>query len=251
MRRLVPHEADEVDPFEAYGRVGATNSGRPGVRTNMVASIDGAGAIDGRSADLGGAADRSLFQTLRALCDVVLVGANTVRIEHYGPVRLGQEHLARRRELGLGETPPIAVITKTCRLDWESRFFTEAEARPLILTTESADRDDRRRAEQVADVQEAGGDRVDLRRALELLGGRGMIDVLLEGGPALNGQMASAGLLDEICLTISPLLAGGDERRILSGPGLQPTPGFELIHVLESDDFLFLRYKSAAGAADL
>ena len=240
MRQLFP-EAGGVDPLDAYGRL-TTVGPRPAVRLNMIASVDGAASIGGRSGALGGPADKALFAVLRTLADVVLVGARTMRTEGYGPARLSDEARAWRQRSGLRPVPPIAVLTRSCRLDWTSPFFTDAEERPLVVTTSSAASDDRTRAAEVADVVLAGEGDVDLAAAVAALGERGHGDVLAEGGPVVGGQLAGAGLLDELCLTLSPLLAAGDARRILEGPALAPPQQLSLAHVLEADGYLFLGY---------
>lgn len=209
----------------------------------MIASADGASSAGGLSGALGGTADKALFATLRSLADVVVVGAGTMRAEGYGPARLGPDLRAARQARGLSPVPPIAVITRSCRLEWRSPFFTEAEQRPVMITVASAEAGDRRRAADVADVIVVGEQHVDLARALAALAARGAEHVLVEGGPSLNAQLAAAELIDELCLTVSPTLLGGDARRIVAGTALhRPCPLF-LAHVAEEDDFLFLRYR--------
>jgi riboflavin biosynthesis pyrimidine reductase len=232
-----------VDPADAYGRLAALGPGRAEVRVNMIASVDGAASLQGRSGALGDPADKALFATLRSLADVVLVGAGTMRAEGYGPARLSDDARARRRDWGLPPAPPIAVITQSCRLDWSSRFFTEAEQRPLVVTVASAAATDRARAAGVADVIVAGSDDVDLAGAVSALAKRGHANVLSEGGPGIAAQLATAGLLDEVCLTVAPLLAAGEARRILDGAALASPSVLELGHVLEADGYLFLRYR--------
>ena len=236
MRQLFP-AAGDVDPADAYGRLAALGPSRPRVRLNMIASVDGAASLQGRSGALGGPADKALFATLRSLADVVLVGAGTMRAEGYGPARLSDDARARRRDWGLPPVPPIAVMTRSCRLDWSARFFTEAEQRPLVVTVASA------AAAEVADTVIAGDDEVDLARAVSALAERGHTNVLSEGGPGIAAQLATAGLLDEVCLTVAPLLAAGEARRILDGAALAPPSVLELAHVLEADGYLFLRYR--------
>ena len=102
---------------------------------------------------------------------------------------------------------------------------------------------ERKKAAGVADVIIAGDRDVDLAAALGALAGRGYARVLAEGGPSLNGQLAAAGLLDELCLTVSPLLAGGEAKRILAGPALPSGPGWQIQSLCEQDGFLFLRYR--------
>jgi riboflavin biosynthesis pyrimidine reductase len=226
VRQLLPTYLDPVDPMAVYADPPVA-AGRPGVRFNMIASVDGATAVDGVAGGLGGKADQDLFALLRRLADVVLVAAGTVRAERYGPSRV-----------------PIAVVTRSCRLDWESRFFTAQDARPVVVTVATAPAEARARAAEVADVIVAGERDVDLARALDALGARGWRAVLCEGGPTLNGQLAAAGLLDELCLTLSPRLVGGDAKRLLAGPLLPGPPTLTLASACEQDGFLFLRFRA-------
>jgi riboflavin biosynthesis pyrimidine reductase len=242
MRQLFPTPSD-IDPVDAYGRVESALPGRPGVRLNMIASADGAASLGDRSGALGGPADKVVFATLRSLADVILVGAGTVRAERYGPARLDDDTRARRQGWGLPPVPPIAVITRSCRLDWDSPFFTDAEQRPIVVTTASADAADRARAAGAADVLVAGDTDVDLGRTVAALGERGHDSVLAEGGPGVAAQLAASGLLDEVCLTLAPLLVAGPARRILDGAALAPPSALKMAHVLEADGYLFLRYR--------
>jgi len=225
MRQLLPVEVDPVDPADVYADRPVAD-GRPSVRLNMISSVDGATTVDGVSAGLGGLGDKRVFAVLRSLADVVLVGAGTMRAEHYGPAAV-----------------PIAVVTRTAQLDWQSPFFADAKARPLVVTVDDAPAENLEHAAKVADVVLAGTGGVDMRRAVVELGTRGFQHVLAEGGPSLNDQMARAGMLDELCLTFSPKLVAGDGKRILAGP-LLPTPTvLELRSLLEDDGYLFLRYR--------
>jgi riboflavin biosynthesis pyrimidine reductase len=226
MRQLLPTYLDPVDPVAVYGDPPVV-AGRPGVRFNMIASVDGATAVEGVAGGLGGEADQDLFALLRTLADVVLVAAGTVRAEGYGPSKV-----------------PIAVVTRSCRLDWEARFFTAQVARPVVVTVDSAPAEARARAAEVADVIVAGERDVDLPAAVDALGARGWQKVLCEGGPTLNGQLAAAGLLDELCLTLSPRLVGGTAKRLLNGPPLPGPPTLTLASACEQDGFLFLRFRA-------
>ena len=228
MRQLLPFPRDPVDLAALYGDLPPAGT-RPTVRLNMIASIDGATAVAGVSGGLGGPADHELFAVLRSQADVVLVAAGTVRAEHYGPAQV-----------------PVAVISRSCRLDWDSPFFTAAVTPPIVVTVSQAPVLERKKAEDVADVIIAGEQDVDLAVTLGALAERGFARVLAEGGPSLNGQLTAAGLLDELCLTVSPLLVGGDAKRILAGPGPQGAgsgPGWRLHSLCEQDGFLFLRYR--------
>lgn len=243
MRRLFPDPELYVDPVDAYGRLPSADPHRPAVRLNMIESIDGAASVSGRTAGLGGPADHTVTAILRSLADVILVGAATLRTEAYGPAWLDGEARPRREDAGLSAVPAIAVLTRSCHLDWRSPFFAQAEQRPLVLTTASSDAADRTRAAEVADVIVAGDTAVDLAAALQRLGERGVRNVLAEGGPRVSAQLAAGGLLDELCLTLAPKLIAGNAARILNGPELDQPVTLDLGHVLESDGYLFLRYR--------
>jgi riboflavin biosynthesis pyrimidine reductase len=225
VRQLFPEPRDTVEPLDVYRDLPVV-TGRPAVRLNMIASVDGSTALDGRSGGLGGPADRKVFSALRSLADLVLVAAGTVRAEHYGPGAL-----------------PIAVVSGSLQLDWDAPFFTAATHRPIVVTHRRAPADQAVRASRAADVLVAGESSVDLALAVGLLGERGFRHVLAEGGPSLNGALAGVGLLDELCLSLAPRLASGDAKRILAGPPLTPPPGLTLHSLCEEDGYLFLRYR--------
>ena len=244
MRMLFPDWAEAVDPAQVYADLPRAN-GRPSVRLNMIVSVDGGTSWNGVSGALGGPADKALFQVLRSLTDVVLVASGTMKAEHYGPAMLPQAIQDARRQRGQTAVPPIAVVSRTCRFDWKAPFFTEATGRPIVITVSDADGADRARAAEVAEVIVAGAHDVDLARAMHELGARGARTVLAEGGPTLNGDLARARLLDELCVTLSPLLASGDAKRIIAGSTLDELERLRLRSVCGEDDYLFLRYRPA------
>ena len=239
MRRLHPSPIDDVDSLEAYALPESDGSH---VRVNMVSSIDGAAAVAGRVGSLSGLADQTLLHELRAMCDVLLVGAGTIRAEGYGPLRLGEEELHLRRQRDQSEAPRLAVLSRRLDLDLTSPAFTGATARPLVVTTQAAPRARLRQAEEVADVLVAGKELVDLRRAVDLLAEQGLSQVLSEGGPHVLAELFAADLVDELCLALAPLVTGGRELRITAGDLLGTPTAMELTDVLESDGYLFLRY---------
>jgi riboflavin biosynthesis pyrimidine reductase len=242
MRMLFPKPVAAVDPRSVYADV-PHNDRRPSVRLNMVVSVDGGTSWNGVSGALGGSADKALFAVLRSLADVVLVASGTMREEHYGPAVLGSEIQDTRLEQGQTPVPKIAVVSHTCQFDWNTPFFTAAAERPIVITVSSAAEADRTRAAELAEVIIAGEDDVDLSRAIAELGSRGATSVLVEGGPTLNGELAQAGLLDELCVTLSPLLASGDAKRIIAGPALDRLQRLDLCSICEEDSYLFLRYR--------
>jgi 5-amino-6-(5-phosphoribosylamino)uracil reductase len=211
------------------------------LRVNFVAALDGAIAVEGRSGGLGSAGDRRVFRVLRALSDVVLVGAGTAAAEGYRPVFADSPVGRLRAELGRPPVAPVAVVSRRASLDPTDQLVTGAVAPTILVTCAGAD-PGRRSALSAAgvDVLVSGDDDVDLPAALDQLAARGLEQVLCEGGPALFRAALTAGVVDELDLTIAPLLVGG-------GPGLLPTrlpepARGELRQVLEEDGTLFARY---------
>jgi len=248
MRSLFPTEAEAVDLAEVYGDMPRVD-GRPSVRLNMIVSVDGGTSWNGVSGALGGPADKEVFAVLRSLTDMVLVASGTMRAEHYGPAILPPHVRDARLARGQTPTPPIAVVSSSCQFDWTSTFFTAATQRPYIITVASADAASREQADTVAEVIIAGDETVDLARAVAELGARGARSILAEGGPTLNGELAKEGLLDELCVTLAPLLASGDAKRLLSGSTLAELAHLRVRSICEQDDYLFLRYRPAGAPA--
>ena len=257
MRQIYPGEAGpagtdlaDAELAALYTLPGLTEGSPPWVRANMVASLDGAATLSGRSGGLSSEWDQQVFAMLRAITDVILVGAGTVRAEGYAPVRPQTEgrRWAWLRE-GRPPSPPIAVVTRHLDLDLDSVLVTDSPewARTIIITTESAPAERLAAAARTADVLIAGETMVDVMVALDGLAGRGHRRILAEGGPHLLSQIAGTGRMSELCLTVSPLLAGPDAGRILQGvplPGDAALP-LTLAHVLAAEGYLFCRYVSA------
>ena len=243
MRLLSPAGGGDLDDA-ALARLYAYPRER-WLRANFVSSADGAGSLDGVSAGLSSEDDRRLFGLLRVLADVVLVGAGTARTEKYKPARR-RAALAHLRA-GRPPTVPIAVVSRKLDLDFAAPLFTGAppDARTIVITCASAPAPLRAATARVADVIVAGTAAVDLTEAAVVLAGRGLSRVLCEGGPHLLAQVAADGLLDELCLTVSPLLAGPGPHRITHGLPLAAALPMSLAHVLEADGFLFCRYLAA------
>lgn len=219
------------------------------VQVNFVASADGAATVSGVSAGLSSPADTKVFELGRDLADVVLVGAGTALAENYGGVRRTEPRGARRDRLGLSKVPPIAVVTARGSVPPSSPLLTDTAVPPIVVTAESSPLPWRKEmAEAGADVVVAGDERVDVGLALAALGDRGLLRVNCEGGPTLFADLVAAGLVDQLCLTVSPLLAGAGSPRIASGlPSSTPT-GLLLASVIADEGFLMLRYRRAAGA---
>lgn len=244
MRQLLPVAADDVDPLASYLAASRpVPARRPWVAMNMVASLDGATAVGGRSGPLGGAPDRAAFRAVRAMADVVLVAAGTVRVEGYGPVRLPEGAVAARVAAGRPERlPRLAVVSAS--LDVDLRRPAEGPVRPLVLTTEDADPGRRAALEELAEVRAHGRGRLDLAAALAGLRADGADVVVCEGGPTLNAALVADDLVDEWCVTLAPVIAGGDSARMVSGapPMGKAGQALELASLLEEDGVLLGRW---------
>ncbi|MFE0512255.1 pyrimidine reductase family protein [Streptomyces sp. NPDC058964] len=230
----------------AYAYPASATSGREAwLRANMVSTLDGAAQHEGRSQPISSAADMRIFGTLRALADVVVVGAETVRQEGYRPARARAEFAGARKAAGQAPAPAIAVVTASLDLDYSLPLFASPQVPTLVLTGAAAAPDRVAAAEKAgARVVIAGdGVGVDPVRAVQALAGLGHTRLLTEGGPRLLGQFVTAGVLDELCLSLSPMLAAGDAQRIAGGPSVAVPRRFELVSLLEEAGFLFSRYR--------
>jgi riboflavin biosynthesis pyrimidine reductase len=196
------------------------DSPRPWVRTNFVATLDGgAFAEDGRSGTLGGDVDTRVFHVLRSLADVVVVGAGTARTEGYGP-----------------DDVPIAVVSRT--LDIPEQLVVPGQ---LVITSTDAPPDRLKRLRETVDVIALGEGRVDWVAVLDELADRGWHHVLCEGGPTLHGELIGLDLVDEVCLTVAPVLASGGAPRIAHGPEAVDR-AMRLGHCITVDDVLLTRW---------
>jgi riboflavin biosynthesis pyrimidine reductase len=228
MRRLYPDPLDSITVSEAYSDPSrAPHDGRPWVYLVMIASADGATAVDGVSGPLGGPGDKAVFATMREHADMVLVGAGTARAEHYGP--------PKRADLR------IALISRSLEIDWASPLMTSGQV--LIVTTQTAG--------PVPDhipAIRSGEHDVDLAAALTELHRLGANIVMAEGGPSINGQLIAHDLVDELALTLSPALVAGTSSRVAHG-ALTAFKRLSLVHVLEEDESLFFRYVVQASGS--
>jgi riboflavin-specific deaminase-like protein len=243
MRRLFPDPGplDEAGLLEAY----RLERDRPTIRVNFVSSLDGAVESGGYSRGLSNPVDQRLLQLLRVHADAVMVGAGTLRHEGYGAMRLRPDLVVRRRDLGLAEQPTLVVVSGALDLDPSHKTFAEAPVRPIVLTHAAAPAERRASLEAVADFIITGESGVDLAVAQDELAWRGLTQILCEGGPHLFGSLLAAGLVDELCLTMSPLLTGAGAGRIVAGPGLSEPQPRRLVHLIESGDTLLTRYARA------
>jgi riboflavin biosynthesis pyrimidine reductase len=207
---------DLVAIADAYRPLPGPPPDRPWITVSMVQSLDGGTAFDGRSGPLGSPVDQAVFAALRSTHDVSLVGASTARAENYQPLRRPGHRLA--------------VVTASGRLPFDEPVYQHDQT--VIVLPEDVP------LAAGATTVRAGRGRVDLNAAIAQLAPRRL---LVEGGSSLNGQMLALGLVDEICLTVSPIVIGGSSPRVGSH-GSEFLHHFALLHTLVADDLLFLRY---------
>jgi riboflavin biosynthesis pyrimidine reductase len=220
----------------------------PWLRANFIASLDGGATADGKTATMAGPGDKFVFQLLRALADVIVVGAGTVRIEGYSGAHLNVVQRQHRQARKQTEVPQLAIVTKAGSLDRDLGVFTRTEVAPLVLTCTAAADETRRQLAGLAEVVDCSGDdpgQVDEVALLASLAERGLTRILTEGGPMLLGGFIEREMLDELCLTIAPFVVGGLARRIATGPG-QLLTRMRCAHVLTDDaGYLYTRYVRA------
>jgi riboflavin biosynthesis pyrimidine reductase len=243
MRELLPRSGLEVDVHEHYALEWADSGG---LRANMVASADGAATAQGLSRGLQTPGDNRIFAALRDLADVVVAGAATVQAERYRAVAPVAARTGIRRQYGFGPDLPIALMSRTLQLDRSAPIFADLDHRPIVITTARADAAALAAVADVADVLVCGDGEIDFGEARRQLAALGLTRVLCEGGPRLLAAVLAAGELDELCLSVSPILTGPSGGRIVDGiASAHAAPTYLRLHsVLEEDGALFLRYKT-------
>lgn len=240
MRQLIPRPESTADLTTLLERSDRTAPpGRPWIMANMVASVDGAYSLSGVSGALSSAADREIFHTLRAAADVILVAAGTTRAEKYRRPSTTEALLPARRAAGLADAPRLVVISRSLSIPADQPFLVGDGPEPLVMHPASSDTS---HVPDGVELRAVGSDSVDLVEAMHSLGEDGAMVVLCEGGPTLLGQLQSLDLLDELFLSVSPVLAGGDRTGILGHADEHPVP--QRLHRLwEAEDSLFLTYR--------
>jgi riboflavin biosynthesis pyrimidine reductase len=166
-------------------------------------------------------------------------------------VRLTEDAQAQRRRMGQSPTPALAVVSRSLGFDWTAKVFTDApeDARTHLITCSSADPARRDKGEAVAELIVAGDDRVEPATAMQALAELGHRVVLCEGGPTWLGQLVAADRLDELCLSIAPLM-GGDPLPVSVTPPGASLARFELKGAMLDGHTLFLRYERQPQVGD-
>ena len=244
---------------EAYG--GDLGFALPCVYGNFVASLDGVVALGPEYPSSGSAisgrepADRFVMGLLRACADAVLVGAGTLRAtprhrwtpDHVYPLAAA-DFAALRRRMGRPGLPELVVVTGSGDVPTDHPALV---AGALIATTAAGAERLRGRVPPACTVLTVGGGgSLRMADALTAIAARGHRAVLTEGGPRVLGQLIDEGLLDELFLTVSPVLAGrGRTPRAGLVDGLELLPDLprwsDLVSVRRRASYLFLRYRLA------
>ena len=213
---------------------------RPYTVANMVTSADGRATLAGRTQGISSDVDRDLFHTLRAQVDAVMVGTATVALERYGPLARRPEVRRRRAALGLAEVPLACTASRTLELPVDTPLFQDPESRIVVLTNSEREPP---QCEAELIVERLPGEELDLLAGFERLRtAHGVRSMLHEGGPTLLAAMLDPGLVDELFLTVSPMLVGGGEPAVVEGIAFEQPQRMELRSVLAHESFLFLRY---------
>lgn len=249
LRRLLPEPGDlETDELAGLLSLGDhAPAGRPYVIANMVASADGRATLAGRSGPIGGEADRELFHALRGSADAVLAGTGTVRLERYGRLVRDPARRERRASAGLAPDPLAVLVTRSGDVPWEAPLFAAPE-QPVAICAPVEVAPPAGTAAQVSVLLVPDGGAVAPAGLRRLRQEHGIRSVLCEGGPLLLGALLAAGALDELFLTLAPVLAGPGERAVVDGPALPAALALRPVWLLEAEGALFARYALGSRA---
>lgn len=232
-----------------YRHEPADEEGRIRLRTNFVSTLDGSiSGADGRSGSINTPSDHYVFALHRALSDAILVGAGTVRAEGYRAVDLADWQRDLRAAEGLSAYPTLMIVSASGRVDPAVATPAAGPGGPVcLITTDRADGPLDELREAGVDVVRLPGESVLLPTVATLLAERGQSRVLCEGGPQLHRDLLAADLVDEVSLTLSPMMVAGDGRRSTRGPALPDPRHFGLHQALHAEDeTLFLLYRRRA-----
>jgi 5-amino-6-(5-phosphoribosylamino)uracil reductase len=250
LQRIHPDGA-EVDPAEAISGLGwgdLAPADRPYIALNMVSTADGKAAVEGRTRAISSETDRQVFHHLRTQVDAVMAGAGTVKTERYGPVVKNDELRAKRLREGLAPDPLAIIVSGSLSVPADVPLLQDPDSRVVILTRSPGELSGVKA--HVEYLRSESGP-FDLRPLMERLRSEyGVRSILCEGGPTLNESLLLYGLVDELFLTLAPVLAGGaDALTIVAGQPLPELLPLELIWVMEDGGELFLRYGIGARTA--
>lgn len=242
MRRLLPEPGpSSVDELtDGYRPFDFPLQQRPFIAANMITTLDGRASVRGRSKELGSEVDSELLLKLRRRFDAVMVGAGTIRAERYGRIISDAGARAAREQIGLSPDPLAVIVSGSLNLPFDAPIFTCGAGKVLIFTNS-----DRAvpHTDTTLEVERSDGPIAVEKVLLHLRRRCGVRAVLCEGGPRLFGQLEAADAVDELFLTISPELVGGEPSpRILEGALGDPKKK-QLRELHEFEGELFARYR--------
>jgi riboflavin-specific deaminase-like protein len=241
LERLYPRPG-QVDTADAVSHLDLGSRAprdRPYVVLNMVASLDGKAVLDGTTRGLGGQIDREIFHNLRTQGDVIMAGAGTVRSERYGRAVKNDELRAKREQEGLAPEPPTVIVSASMDLPADLPLL-QAEGAPVIVATAAEGELEGVKAD--VSYLRVGTDMPVMMARLHAE--HGVRSVVCEGGPTLNFHLLAAGLVDELFLTLDPMVVGGaDALTLAAGRPLPDPPRAELMTLLKGEDALFFRWR--------
>ena len=218
------------------------------VRAMMLHSLDGAAAgPDGRSGSISSPADRRVLAEVRRLADAVVIGAETMRVERYSPMRAKPEAAEARAAAGLAVSPVLVIVSESLDLPWDEPVFTESAITPIVICGSGADHRARRRASEHADLVVMDGPEITASALLDVLTARGLRRIVCEGGWRLLRMLIEADAVDELDFTIAPWLIGRPSESVAL-----PVPAphrFIPVSMMVDEGFAFMRYRRAGTGA--
>jgi 5-amino-6-(5-phosphoribosylamino)uracil reductase len=234
-----PGETSPEDLISGLGLAERAPEDRPYLALNMVSTLDGKAAVEGRTLGMSNEADRAIFHHLRTQANAVMVGAGTVREERYGRMIKTDELREKRRREGLEPDALAVVVSASLNLPSHLPLLQEPDQRVIVATDSNEELEG---TEAHVDYLRTGDDLpLMLSRLREE---HGVSSVLCEGGPTLNSHLFAADLVDELFMTIGSQVVGGENAlTIVAGRPLLAPVRAELIWLYEGGGDLFGRWR--------
>lgn len=228
-------EPDLVELYDSYMPAGGVR-----VQSNMVISVDGAVAgADGLSRSVSTPADMRVFSVVRSLADAVVVGAQTVRSERLTRMSPKPTHADQRRTRGQADVPTMVIVTSSGDLPWDR--INARGTSPVWVATNTSDPQVLAQLRRHADEVLTGV--VSPQAVKDALVVRGLRRIVCEGGPSVLTQWMDAGLIDEMCLTVSPQLLGAPGAPRLFGEGIATARDVEVLSLVTDGQSMMYRLK--------
>jgi 5-amino-6-(5-phosphoribosylamino)uracil reductase len=225
---------------------------RPYTLLSCCVSIDGYIGSAASRLLLSNDADFDRVDAVRASCDAILVGAETVRVDNPRLLVRSQTRRHERAARGLPASPMKVTVTRRAELDARANFFRIGDAEKLVYCASPRVEDARERLAPVATVVD-GGDSVEMRTLGTDLARRGVERLMVEGGGTIHTQFLTEDLVDELQLTVAPVFVGDSEAPRFVRDGIfpwNPSRRAELVDVRQLGDVVLLRYALSSRFED-